>query len=226
MLDLGFAFRQNNFFPFGGWPFRFRCHLNRADLAVSLSAIRHVVSLFYRINRHRWCLGGTSTEFEPESIIHGAFVSRSARPTPSISPLCTGLIVRTIAEARQRVLVQAYSFTSAPIARALVDAKKRGIDVRAVLDKSQKTERYSGADFLANSGVPVLIDSDHAIAHNKVMVIDGDIVITGSFNFTKSAQQKNAENLLVIRDADLVRKYEANWRVHAGHSDPYQGKGQ
>jgi len=139
---------------------------------------------------------------------------------------CTGRIVDTIAAAQHTVLVQAYSFTSAPIAKALVDAKKRGVDVRAILDKSQRTERYSGADFLVNGGVPVLIDTVHAIAHNKVMVIDGNMVITGSFNFTKAAQEKNAENLLVIRDAELAALYAANWREHAGHSGPYEGRGQ
>src|SRR5208283_3803153 len=86
--------------------------------------------------------------------------------------------------AKRTVLVQAYSFTSAPIAKALVDAHKRGVDVEVVLDKSQKTEKYSSADFLAHAGIPTKIDSKHAIAHNKIMVIDSATVITGSFNFT------------------------------------------
>jgi phosphatidylserine/phosphatidylglycerophosphate/cardiolipin synthase-like enzyme len=80
--------------------------------------------------------------------------------------------------------VQAYSFTSALIAKALVDAHKRGVRVQVILDKSQRTEQYSSADFLANQRVPTTIDANHAISHNKVMVIDGEIVITGSFNFT------------------------------------------
>ena len=135
---------------------------------------------------------------------------------------CTDIVVREIDSARRQVLVQAYSFTSAPIAEALVKAKRRGVDVRAVLDKSQQTERYSGATFLANGGVSVLIDSAHAIAHNKVMVIDGITVITGSFNFTKAAQERNAENLLVIRDATIAAKYTRNWEEHAGHSEPFR----
>ena len=126
---------------------------------------------------------------------------------------CTEVIVTEIGRAQHSVLVQAYSFTSSPIAKALVEAKRRGVDVRAVLDKSQRTEKYSGADFLANSSVPVMIDDRHAIAHNKVMVIDEETVITGSFNFTKAAQEKNAENLLVIRDRELAERYAENWRV-------------
>jgi phosphatidylserine/phosphatidylglycerophosphate/cardiolipin synthase-like enzyme len=77
-------------------------------------------------------------------------------------------------------LIQAYSFTSAPIARALTDAKRQGVDVGAVLDKSQPTADYSEADFLAHAGVPVRIDAEHKIAHNKVLAIDGTTVITGS----------------------------------------------
>lgn len=126
--------------------------------------------------------------------------------------------------AKKNVLVQAYSFTSAPIAKALVDAKKRGVDVQVILDKSQRTERYTSATFLANEGVPTYIDSKHAIAHNKLMVIDGDEVITGSFNFTKAAESSNAENLLVINNApELAARYTANWKEHLGHSEPYLG---
>ena len=137
---------------------------------------------------------------------------------------CTGIIVRELTSAKRTVLVQAYTFTSAPIAKAIVDAKKRGVDVRVILDKSQRSERYSAADFLVNAGVPTWIDTCCAIAHNKVMVIDGGTVITGSFNFTKAAQQKNAENVLVLRDAELARRYAENWRQHLATSERYKSR--
>lgn len=130
-------------------------------------------------------------------------------------------IVREIGKAKSSILVQAYSFTSAPIAKALIEAKKRGVAIAAILDKSQRTERYSGATFLNNEGVPVMIDAAHAIAHNKVMVIDSTVVITGSFNFTKAAEEKNAENLLVIRSLELAKIYSANWAEHKNHSDSF-----
>ena len=137
---------------------------------------------------------------------------------------CTQAVVDQLNGAKQQVLVQAYSFTSTPIARALVDAKRRGVDVEVILDKSQRSERYSSATFLANEGVPTYIDHAHKIAHNKVMVIDGQTVITGSFNFTKSAEEGNAENLLVINNApQLAQKYAQNWKAHLGHSSPYTG---
>jgi phosphatidylserine/phosphatidylglycerophosphate/cardiolipin synthase-like enzyme len=130
-----------------------------------------------------------------------------------------------IAGAKTSILVQAYSFTSAPIAKALLEAHKRGVQVQVILDKSQRTEKYSSADFLANQGVPTLIDANHAISHNKVMIIDGETVITGSFNFTKAAQEKNAENLLSIRDTSLAAQYTQNWQAHVQHSQPYVGRG-
>jgi phosphatidylserine/phosphatidylglycerophosphate/cardiolipin synthase-like enzyme len=132
---------------------------------------------------------------------------------------CTDAVVSALNQAKQTVLVQAYSFTSAPIAKALVDAHKRGVTIKVILDKSNLTEKYTDADFLAHAGIPVLIDAAHAIAHNKVMVIDGETVITGSFNFTKGAEERNAENLLIIKDAALASYYAENWESHRQHSE-------
>jgi len=135
---------------------------------------------------------------------------------------CTGLIVQQINNARSSVLVQAYSFTSEPIIAALSQAKQRGLDVRAILDKSNEQDRYSAATFLTNHGIAVLIDDKPAIAHNKVMVLDGVDVITGSFNFTKAAQERNAENVLVIKqEPQLARAYTDNWKRRAAASRPY-----
>jgi len=124
---------------------------------------------------------------------------------------CERVIVAEINQARGVILVQAYSFTSMPIAKALVSAKQRGVSVQVILDKSQRSERYSGATFLANAGIRTLIDEQPSIAHSKVIIIDGTSVITGSFNFTRSAQQYNAENLIVIRDGVLAQHYTQNW---------------
>ena len=136
----------------------------------------------------------------------------------------TDAIVRTIGGAKKGILVQAYSFTSQPIARALLNATKRGVGVKIILDKSQVTQKYSSADFFKNVGMVPLIDHKHTIAHNKVMIIDGTTVITGSFNFTKAAEQRNAENLLIIRDAKLAAVYAKNWELHRKHSKSYTGK--
>jgi phosphatidylserine/phosphatidylglycerophosphate/cardiolipin synthase-like enzyme len=137
---------------------------------------------------------------------------------------CTGLIVEKIGGARSEILVQAYSFTSQPIAQALVKASKRGVSVIVILDKSNKVDRgYSAASFLANSGVPTFIDFDHKIAHNKIMIIDNTQVITGSFNFTKAAQQSNAENVLILNNQLLTKEYKDNFKSHLRHSEQIQG---
>jgi phosphatidylserine/phosphatidylglycerophosphate/cardiolipin synthase-like enzyme len=137
---------------------------------------------------------------------------------------CTDAIVGQIEKARTEILVQAYSFTSAPIAKALINAHKRGIHVEIILDKSNKSKKYSAGDFTAHMGVITYIDSRHAIAHNKIMIMDRETVITGSFNFTKAAEEKNAENLLIIRNKKLADIYIDNWNKHKDHSDPYLGR--
>ncbi len=137
---------------------------------------------------------------------------------------CTNAIVRELRKARQEILVQAYSFTSKEIAKALVDAHKRGVKTEIILDKSNRSKKYSAGDFTAHMGIPTYIDSAHSIAHNKIIIIDKEIVITGSFNFTKAAEDKNAENLLIIKSKDLGQRYIDNWREHKGHSEQYIGK--
>ncbi len=134
----------------------------------------------------------------------------------------TAAVVEALAHATNSVLVQAYSFTSAPIAEALVEARRRGVQVQVILDESQRTERYSEADFLQHNDMRTLIDAQHAIAHNKIMIIDGYLVLTGSFNFTRAAEERNAENLLVINDPVLAKAYLRNWHLHEQHSEPYE----
>jgi len=135
----------------------------------------------------------------------------------------TEMVVKAISEARKNILVQAYSFTSAPIANALVQAKNRGVEVRVILDKSQRSEKYTSATYIANHDIPVRIDTQHAIAHNKIIICDEQNVITGSFNFTKAAELRNAENVLVLRgNIKLARIYVNNWQAHWAHSQGYE----
>jgi phospholipase D-like protein len=133
---------------------------------------------------------------------------------------CTQAIVEEVGKAKRTVLVQAYSFTSDPIAKALVAAKKRGVDVEAILDK---TDYGPAVNVIVDAGIPTYMDPAHAIAHNKVIVIDGQTVLTGSFNFTSSAENRNAENLLVVRDQPIAAKYAANWQTHLQHSHLRRG---
>lgn len=136
-------------------------------------------------------------------------------------------IIAQIDAAKSTILVQAYSFDYLPIAKALVAARQRKVEVTVLLDKEKTAEEKQAAvELLVSSGVPVRLDGAHHTAHNKTMVIDGEVVITGSFNFTKHSARENAENLLVIRDKGLAAKYAANWKGHAEHSTAYEGTGE
>jgi phosphatidylserine/phosphatidylglycerophosphate/cardiolipin synthase-like enzyme len=117
-------------------------------------------------------------------------------------------------------------------AKALGRAKERGVDVHVILDKSNEQHhiapngrsaaRYSGATYLSDHGITPLIDDQVRIAHNKVMIIDGETVVTGSFNFTVSAQRSNAENVLIIRhDPAIAAAYRANWLARAAVARPW-----
>ncbi len=138
-----------------------------------------------------------------------------------------GAIMRAIRSAKVQVLVQAYSFTSGAIAGELINARKRGVDVRVTADQEQ-TERIATSRIpdLARAGIPVWIETRYQSAHNKTMVIDAGqalpIVITGSYNWTVAAQRRNAENVLILRGAaELAQAYKANWERHRGDALPY-----
>ncbi|HVS36384.1 MAG TPA: phospholipase D family protein [Gemmataceae bacterium] len=141
---------------------------------------------------------------------------------------CTDRIVRELAAARHEILVLAYSFTSNAISKALVEAKTRGVHVEIVLDHSNETEDHTDLPFLLEQGLAPLIDPAHAIAHNKVMIIDHRTLITGSFNFTRQAEIENAENLLILKGySELVSAYRTDFSNHKSHArKPEIKKGQ
>jgi phosphatidylserine/phosphatidylglycerophosphate/cardiolipin synthase-like enzyme len=139
---------------------------------------------------------------------------------------CTEAVVATIKAARREVLVLAYSFSSKPIADALAEAKKRGVHVEIILDRSNEQETYSDLAFFRENGLAPLVDAHHAIAHNKVMLIDRKIIITGSFNFTHQAEAENGENLLIIKGhPELMAQYRQDFMSHKSHSQPASEKG-
>jgi len=122
------------------------------------------------------------------------------------------LIIKAIQSATVSIRVAAYSFTSKPIAEALRDAHQHGIDVRIVADSKGNTNQYTAVTYLANQGVPVRLNDKYAIMHNKYIIIDGRHVESGSFNYTASAQNKNAENVLLLWNVpELAEKYTRNW---------------
>ncbi len=97
--------------------------------------------------------------------------------------------------------------------------------ITVILDKSDIKERTRAVDDLHHEQITMYVDSKHPIAHNKIILIDGHTIITGSFNFTNQAEHSNAENLLVLHDRPkLYAAYKANFEHHLGHSEPYEEK--
>lgn len=138
-----------------------------------------------------------------------------------------GMIVDAIRRAKHQILVQAFSFTSRGLANALIAAKRRGVDVQVMADREQTfSGESSRIPDLVRAGIPVTLEVRYQSAHNKVMVMDAGTadaaVITGSYNWTYAAQQKNAENVLLLRDSpDVANAYAANWRRHYAEALPY-----
>jgi phosphatidylserine/phosphatidylglycerophosphate/cardiolipin synthase-like enzyme len=130
----------------------------------------------------------------------------------------TEAVVNLINGAHQSIHVLAYSFTSTPIANALVAAKTRGVDVEIILDKTQPTAKGGEMQYVMAAGIPVWVDSVHAIAHNKVMLVDGKYIETGSFNYTSSAEKSNGENALICPSVSGYNTYLQNWKLHQSHS--------
>jgi len=126
---------------------------------------------------------------------------------------CQAIILDEIGAAKKSIFVQAYSFTDKDIATALANAASHGVDVRVLLDKSNRGDDRSAKNIILNQNIPLQFDAPNGIAHNKIMIIDENKVITGSYNFSVSAYKRNTENLLVISNSTLAQTYLQNWQA-------------
>lgn len=134
---------------------------------------------------------------------------------------CTEAIVARIQTAKRSIRMLSYSFTSRPIIAAIIDAKKRGLEIVIVVDKSQINAKESAVNLLHEAEIPVYIDMQHRIAHSKIIIYDNETISTGSFNFTKAAEERNSENLLFIKNETLVKIYLDNLTEHRQHSEKF-----
>ena len=143
---------------------------------------------------------------------------------------CLDALVWQIDAARKSIDVQAFMLTTERIAEPLIAAHGRGVAVRVIFDAEQAADRFSLDERLAEAGIPVWLDEPEGgkgKAHNKVVIVDGDTVVTGSYNFTLAADQHNAENLLVIRGRPvLATAYRKNFeaRLAASQRHPLQAR--
>lgn len=135
---------------------------------------------------------------------------------------CDDRIVEAIDKAQSSIRLQAYGFTSLPIIHALQRAAKRDVEVLAILDRVNE-RKYSGATLLEAAGIPVWIDFEPTIAHNKIVIVDGHLVIGGSYNFTAAAQKRNAENVTFIDSRQIAQQFTENWDKRLKASRAFDG---
>ncbi|MBA7490290.1 Cardiolipin synthase B [subsurface metagenome] len=119
------------------------------------------------------------------------------------------IIIKNIDDAKEFINIAMYTFTDREIAQAIIRARDRGVDIKIYLDRSQVNAKYSKSRYFVNNGIEgIRISSNNYIMHNKFAVIDNKIVITGSYNWTASAGERNDENLLLIDDNNIIKEYQ------------------
>ncbi|HLD94106.1 MAG TPA: phospholipase D-like domain-containing protein [Anaerolineales bacterium] len=167
-------------------------------------------------------------EFD-EMFSQGLFGAHSPANTPNRKITINGSIVETYFSPEDRVearLVElvnsaedsvyflAYSLTSDALAEAMIAAQVRGVKILGVIDKAQAANAGGEFERLTANGIEIRLDGEEGRMHHKVLIIDGEIVVTGSYNFSANAEKRNDENLLVIHNAELASKYmEEFWSI-------------
>lgn len=170
-----------------------------------------------RLNRsvRRWCLPGllSLALSAPVPVVRAASIEAGFSPEGT----ALQLVLKTIDSAQQDIRLMGYSFTSPEVVRALVRAKRRGVDIRVVLDWKANTGKNNNAskaamNLLVGNGIPVRTVSAFKILHDKVIVADGRNTQVGSFNFSRAADRSNSENVLVVWDDPAVaQRYLNHW---------------
>ena len=117
-------------------------------------------------------------------------------------------IIKNINRAQASINIAMYIFTDREIALPLVKARERGVKVRLYLDQDQVDYKYSQSRFLVQKGIKTRISTNNYIMHNKFAIIDNRILLTGSYNWTFSANNRNDENLMVIDDPEIIARYQ------------------
>jgi phosphatidylserine/phosphatidylglycerophosphate/cardiolipin synthase-like enzyme len=137
------------------------------------------------------------------------------------------LVLKVIVDAKHSIQILAYSFQAPDIMQALVDAKKRGVEVRVVVDRKRNLVASSkqAMRFVTRNGVALRTNDRFHLHHDKTIIVDGETIATGSFNFAASAETANSENVVVIRGMpDVTRQYLAHWQSRWDLGVPYDGR--
>lgn len=162
-------------------------------------------------------IGGFAATWQPVSS-KDVFIIPDKQPiTVCFSPKgnMMNFIADAINKAERDIRIFIFSFTSKVIAEALIAAKDRGVDIGIIADNTQASSKYSQIEELYKVDIPnIYLDKRDGVAHNKYVVIDKQLVVTGSSNFSKNAEKQNRENMLCVSSREVAQLYYANWMHH------------
>lgn len=126
-------------------------------------------------------------------------------------------IIHALANTRTRADLAVFTITDDRVSRAILEAHERGVAIRIVSDNDKSADLGSDIDDLAQRGVSVRIDRTPVHMHHKFAILDGQVLLNGSYNWTRSASRENHENLVISRDPDLItafeREFEHCWNL-------------
>lgn len=159
------------------------------------------------------------------SLLAGSAQAKSVQVGFSPEGSARGLVLKVINKAHKSIKMMAYEFSAPDIVMALDNAKARGVDVQVVVDNRENMHNKNALKSLADAashGIELRVDQYYRIQHDKVIIADGETVETGSFNFSKSAETQNSENVVVMRGMpDVIKQYQAHFLTRWNQSQPY-----
>lgn len=147
--------------------------------------------------------GGSNLPY-PEVVVQGVRIECRFAPENGVAKA----LMSEVRRANRTVDFMAFTLTSKDLAKAMVERAQKGARVRALFDTQQAASKYSQDDFLSERGVQVFLDKNSGFMHNKVIIVDAETVVTGSYNFSKAAETKNDENVLIIHSPAIAKEYE------------------
>ena len=117
------------------------------------------------------------------------------------------IILNRLKKAKKSIYFMAFAFTSDSLGEAMIRKHRQGVAVRGIIERRGSGSKYSEYVKMKVEGIPVKQDSNRYAMHHKVIIIDGELLITGSYNFSKGANKKNDENIVIIHHREIAQKY-------------------
>lgn len=185
---------------------------------------RHLTSIFsFLVCLAAGFAGGyqTSKHISPPPVIPLKDGSTQVRFSPNGG--CTTMLTQAILQTKNTLEIAIFDLTSQEIADTIITLHKRGVQVRIVADRRQSKGQHSKLPLLHKHGLPIRIAKCSGLMHHKVSIIDKGQggMLTGSFNYTFGAENKNKENLLWIKSISLAKVYSNEWEMLWSNAKPY-----